>query len=313
MNKIPNRKAICDVLIEKALEDKSILVLCSDSRGSASMTTFFERFPAQTIELGIAEQNLVSVAAGLASCGKKPFVFSPAAFLSARSYEQIKIDCAYSYSNVKLVGISGGISYGALGMSHHSLQDIAAISAIPSMRVYLPSDRHQTKKLIEALLKDNAPAYIRVGRNPVEDIYSENDCHFTLNKAGKLFGSVKNRVLIIACGELCASALSAAKILKKEGIEAALLDMYCVKPLDSETILEYAENSQLVVTAEEHSPYGGLGAAVCQLLAEKLPKRVLNLSMPDEPVINGSSKEVFKHYSLDEQGIARRIVDELGG
>ena len=178
MNKIPNRQAICEVLMDKAKEDKDIMVLCSDSRGSASMTPFADNFPDQFIETGIAEQNLVSISAGLAKCGKKPFACSPACFLSTRSYEQAKVDVAYSNTNVTLIGISGGISYGALGMSHHSAQDIAAMSAIPNMRVYLPSDRHQTKHLIEALLKDEKPSYIRVGRNPVEDIYTEDNCPF---------------------------------------------------------------------------------------------------------------------------------------
>ena len=173
MNKIPNRKAICDVLLKEAETDKDIVVLCSDSRGSASLAPFADAYPEQFVEMGIAEQDLVSVSAGLAHCGKKAFAASPACFLSTRSYEQCKIDVAYSNTNVKLIGISGGISYGALGMSHHSAQDIAAMSAIPNMRVYLPSDRFQTAKLVEALLKDEKPAYIRVGRNPVEDIYTE--------------------------------------------------------------------------------------------------------------------------------------------
>ena len=182
MNKIPNRQAICEVLMEQAKTDQDIVVLCSDSRGSASLAPFFSAFPQQSVEVGIAEQNLVSIAAGLASCGKKAYAASPACFLSTRSYEQAKVDCAYSNTNVKLIGISGGISYGALGMSHHSAQDIAAMAAIPNMRVYLPSDRHQTKHLIEALLRDEKCAYIRVGRNPVEDIYSQENCPFALNK-----------------------------------------------------------------------------------------------------------------------------------
>ena len=174
MNKIPNRQAICHVLNEHADTDKDIVVLCSDSRGSASLAPFAEAHPEQFVEVGIAEQNLVSISAGMAKAGKKPFAASPACFLSTRSYEQAKVDVAYSDTNVKLIGISGGISYGALGMSHHSAQDFAAMCAIPNMRVYVPSDRHQTKKLIENLLKDEKPAYIRVGRNPVEDIYTED-------------------------------------------------------------------------------------------------------------------------------------------
>ena len=153
MEKTANKQKICEVLLEAAQKDKNIVALCSDSRGSGSFTPFAEKFPEQFVETGIAEQNLVSIAAGLAKCGKKAYAVSPACFLSTRSYEQCKIDVAYSNTNVKLIGISGGISYGALGMSHHSAQDIAAMSAIPNMRVYIPSDHLQTEKLIKALVK----------------------------------------------------------------------------------------------------------------------------------------------------------------
>ena len=209
MNKIPNRKAICDVLLKEAETDKDIVVLCSDSRGSASLAPFADAYPEQFVEMGIVEQDLVSVSAGLAHCGKKAFAASPACFLSTRSYEQCKIDVAYSNTNVKLIGISGGISYGALGMSHHSAQDIAAMSAIPNMRVYLPSDRFQTAKLIETLLKDEKPAYIRVGRNPVEDNYTEDNCPFEMDKATDLKEGTE--VAIIACGEIVRPAFAAAK------------------------------------------------------------------------------------------------------
>ena len=157
MNKVTNRQVICDTLLAAAKEDKDIIVACSDSRGSGSMSAFFEQFPAQSVEVGIAEQDLVSISAGLAACGKKVFAVSPACFLSTRSYEQAKVDVAYAETNVTLVGISGGISYGALGMTHHSLQDIAAMAALPGMRVYLPSDRFQTKAVVEELLQDESP------------------------------------------------------------------------------------------------------------------------------------------------------------
>ncbi|MBQ7152630.1 MAG: transketolase family protein, partial [Clostridia bacterium] len=161
-NNIANRAVICDVLMEHAARDRDIVVLCSDSRGSASLAPFADAFPDQFVEVGIAEQSLVSTAAGLARCGKKVYAASPASFLSTRSIEQIKVDVAYSHTNVKLIGISGGVSYGALGMTHHSAQDIAAVTSIPGMRVFLPSDRHQTRCLFEALLEDDEPAYIRV-------------------------------------------------------------------------------------------------------------------------------------------------------
>ena len=307
MNKIPNRQAICNVLMEKAKEDKDIMVLCSDSRGSASLAPFAEAFPDQFVETGIAEQNLVSISAGLAKCGKKPFAASPACFLSTRSYEQAKIDVAYSNTNVTLIGISGGISYGALGMSHHSAQDIAAMSAIPNMRVYLPSDRHQTKCLIEALLQDEKPAYVRVGRNAVEDVYTEEDCPFQMDKANIL--TEGKDVAIIACGEMVRPALDAAKILEEKGIHATVVDMYCVKPLDTETLLKAVEGVSAVITVEEHAPFGGLGSMVSQVVGTKCPKEVINMTLPDAPVITGTSKEVFDYYGLNADGIAEKALE----
>ena len=309
MNKIPNRQAICEVLMEKAKEDKDIVVLCSDSRGSASLAPFANEYPERFVEVGIAEQNLVSIAAGLAKCGKKPFAASPACFLSTRSYEQAKVDCSYSNTNVTLIGISGGISYGALGMSHHSAQDIAAMSAIPNMRVYLPSDRFQTAKLIEALLQDEKPAYVRVGRNAVEDVYTENDCPFEMDKATVITEGTD--VAIIACGEMVSPSVRAAELLKAEGIRATVVDMYCVKPLDKEAIVKAAGNAKLVITVEEHAPFGGLGSMVSQVVAGECPKKVVNLALPDAPVITGTSKEVFDHYGLNAEGIAKTVKENL--
>lgn len=311
MNKIPNRQAICEVLMDRAEDDKDIVVLCSDSRGSASMTPFADAFPEQFVETGIAEQNLVSISAGLAKCGKKTFACSPACFLSTRSYEQAKIDVAYSNTNVTLIGISGGVSYGALGMSHHSAQDIASMAAIPNMRVYLPSDRHQTKKLIESLLLDEKPAYIRVGRNPVEDIYTQENCPFEMDKATVL--QEGSDVAIIACGEMVRPSLDAAALLKEQGILASVLDMYCVKPLDETAVRNVAERAKVVITVEEHSPFGGLGAMVAQTVARVCPKKVINMALPDAPVITGTSKEVFDYYGLNAKGIADKAVKALKG
>ena len=301
MNKIPNRQAICNVLMEKAATDKDIVVLCSDSRGSASLAPFFNTFPEQSVEVGIAEQDLVGIAAGLAACGKKPFAASPACFLSTRSYEQCKVDCAYSNTNVKLIGISGGVSYGALGMSHHSAQDIAAMSAIPNMRVYLPSDRHQTKCLIEALLEDEKCAYIRVGRNPVEDIYTEDNCPFQMNRATWLHRGTD--VAIVACGEMVRPSMEAAALLEAQGIHATVLD--------NAAVIEAARNAKAVITVEEHAPFGGLGSMVAQVVSSNCPRKVVNLTLPDAPVITGTSPEVFRYYGLDAQGIADAAVKAL--
>lgn len=290
--------------MEHAKEDRDVVVLCSDSRGSASLAPFASAFPEQFVEVGIAEQNLVSISAGMAKCGKKPYAASPASFISTRSFEQAKVDVAYSNTNVKLIGISGGISYGALGMSHHSAQDIAAMSAVPNMRVYIPSDKNQTKCLTEALLGDEKPAYIRVGRNAVEDVYEEGNCPFEMDKATVV--KEGNDVAIVACGEMVKPSLDAAKLLEKEGISAAVLDMYCVKPFDKETLLRMVSGVKAVITAEEHAPFGGLGSMVSQAVGSECPKKVVNLSLPDAPVITGTSKEVFDYYGLNAEGIAAK-------
>lgn len=310
MAKIANKQVICDVLVQAGKTDKDIIALCSDSRGSASFTAFANELPEQFVETGIAEQNLVSISAGLAKCGKKPYAASPACFLSTRSYEQCKVDVAYSNTNVKLIGISGGVSYGALGMSHHSAQDIAAMSSVPNMRVYLPSDRLQTECLIKALLQDEKPAYIRVGRNAVDDVYEEGNVPFEMDKATVITEGTD--VAIIACGEMVKPAVEAAAILKEQGISAAVLDMYCVKPLDKEAVVKAAQNAKAVVTVEEHAPYGGLGSMVSQVVGSECPRRVLNMSLPDAPVITGTSKEVFDYYGLTGEGIAKKAVEAMG-
>lgn len=309
MNNIPNRQAICDVLVERANTDKDIVVLCSDSRGSASMIGYVEAHPDQFVEVGIAEQSLVSVAAGLARCGKKAFAASPACFLSTRSMEQAKVDVAYSNTNVTLIGISGGVSYGALGMTHHSFQDIAIMGSIPNMRVYIPSDRHQTKCLIEALLEDQKPSYIRVGRNPVEDVYTEDDVPFEMDKATVI--SEGTDIAIIACGEMVKPACDAAALLKEQGVSATVLDMYCVKPIDKDAVVKAAQNAKAVVTVEEHTYIGGLGAMVAQIVSAECPKKVKNLALPDAPVVTGKSQEVFDHYGLNAEGIAKTAAELL--
>lgn len=307
MNKIANKQEICNVLLEESVADKDIVVLCSDSRGSASMTNFAEQRPQQFIEVGIAEQNLVSISAGLASCGKKVFAVSPASFLSTRSMEQAKVDVAYSNTNVTLVGISGGVSYGALGMTHHSTNDIAVMASIPNMRVYLPSDHLQTRCLIRSLLKDKLPAYIRVGRNAVDPVYEEGSVPFVLDKAVLVRDG--QDVTIIACGEMVLAAKEAAELLANNGIDARVLDMYCLKPMDEEAVWKAAAETKLLITVEEHVKAGGLGAMVSQIVAEHHPRKVVNLSLPDEPVVTGKSAEVFAHYGLNATGIAQKIME----
>ena len=309
MSKIANKQMICEVLMDAAKTDKDIVALCSDSRGSGSFTPFADTYPKPFVEVGIAEQDLVGIAAGLAKCGKKSYAVSPACFLSTRSYEQAKVDVAYSNTNVKLIGISGGVSYGALGMSHHSAQDIAAMAAIPNMRVYIPSDHLQTKELTKALLKDEKPAYVRVGRNAVDPVYEDGNVPFEMDKATVVCKGTD--VAIIACGEMVKPAKDAAALLKDKGISATVVDMYCVKPLDEAAIVKAAENAKAVVTVEEHAPFGGLGSMVSQVVGKACPKRVLNMSLPDAPVVSGTSKEVFDYYGLNAEGIVKTVEEAL--
>ena len=301
MNKIANKQVICEVLMEKAKNDKDVVVLCSDSRGSSSLTPYADAYPGQFVEVGIAEQSLVSISAGLARCGKKPYAASPACFLSTRSMEQAKVDCAYSHMNVKLIGVSGGVSYGALGMTHHSATDIADMASIPGMRVYLPSDRFQTRKLIEALYEDTDPAYVRVGRNAVEDVYTEDNCPLEMDKATVL--GEGSDVAIIACGEMVKPAVEAMKKLNEEGISAGVLDMYCVKPLDEAAVIKAAQNAKAVIVIEEHTRIGGLGSMVAQVIGENCPRKFKSLGLPDAPAIAGKSQEVFDYYGLNADGI----------
>lgn len=307
MSKTANKQVICEVVMEAGKKDKDVVALCSDSRGSASFTAFADELPGQFVETGIAEQNLVSIAAGLAKCGKKPYAVSPACFLSTRSYEQCKVDVAYSNTNVKLIGISGGVSYGALGMSHHSAQDIAALSAVPNMRVYLPSDRFQTEFLMRSLLEDDKPAYIRVGRNAVDDIYEEGNVPFEMDKATVIQEGTD--LAVIACGEMVRPAADAAEMLKAKGISVTVVDMYCVKPLDKQTIVKAASNVKAVITIEEHAPYGGLGSMVSQVVGSECPRKVINMSLPDEPVVTGTSREVFDYYGLNAEGIVKKAME----
>ncbi|MEG1924620.1 MAG: transketolase C-terminal domain-containing protein [Ruthenibacterium sp.] len=310
MNKTANRQVICDVLMEHAVYDKDVVVLCSDSRGSASLTQFANTYPQQFVEVGIAEQDLVSIGAGLAACGKKAYAASPACFLSTRSMEQARVDVAYSNTNVKLIGISGGVSYGALGMTHHSAQDIAIMGSIPNMRVYLPSDRLQTRLLMEHLLQDEKPAYLRVGRNAVPDVYEETHTPFVMDEAVTVCAG--DDITLIACGEMVKIAQDTCALLQEQGVSCRVLDMYCVKPLDTQAVLAAARETKAIVTLEEHSIIGGLGSLVCQVVAQNCPCAVKCMALPDCAPIAGVSQEVFQYYGLEKANIANVCLKLLG-
>ena len=303
MNMSTARGAFTDELLKLAKKDKSLFALATDSRGSVTLGEFAKELPEQFVECGIAEQDAVGISAGLANAGLRPFVCGPACFYSMRSAEQVKADISYSHMNVKIIGVSGGVSYGALGSTHHSTQDIALMRALPGIEVYLPSDAWQMRALTRYLAISDEPAYVRMGRGAVPEIYTESDT-FTPGKAKKLLRG--KDAAIIACGEMVFHALWAAEKLGQEGIDVSVYDMFTIKPFDAEAILE-AASTGFVVTVEEHARYGGLGGAVAELLSERQPTRMKILGLPDEKVYTGKSAEVFRHYGLDAEGIAASV------
>ncbi len=306
---IPCRKAFTNTILEEAKANKNIFVVTSDARGSVTLDQFANELPEQFVEVGIAEQNAVGVSAGIALCGNNVFVCGPACFYSARSLEQVKVDVAYSHSNVKVIGVSGGVSYGALGATHHSMHDVAVMRTFPEMEVYLPADRHQTKKLTQYLANSNEPAYVRMGRNAVPDVYSEND-EFVPGKANVL--TEGKDVAIIATGETVYHALEASKNLAKDGIQAMVIDMHTLKPIDKEAILMAAQKAGHIVTVEEHCIYGGLGSAVAEIVSQENPVKMSILGIPQENVINATPLEIFEYYGLTANNIASQAKNLIG-
>lgn len=304
-NTIPCRQAFTEKLLELAEKDKNIIALTSDARGSVTLNKFADTLPQQFVELGIAEQNAVGVAAGMALSGKKSFVCGPACFYAARSFEQVKVDVAYTKTNVKIIGVSGGVSYGALGSTHHSVQDIASMRALPDMNIILPCDIHQIRKMTEVLTNLNGPAYVRMGRGAVPNVYENENIPFEIGKANLL--TEGNDLTLIGAGETVYHCLQAAKFLKEEGFNIRVIDMHTIKPIDKQAILDAAKQTKGIITVEEHSVYGGLGAAVAEIVVQNKPVPMKILGLPDENAIHGNSKEIFKHYGLDSEGIAKTV------
>jgi transketolase len=300
---IPCRKMFTRTIMELAEKDRDIVVITSDARGSVTLNEFLKKLPRQFFEMGIAEQSMVGAAAGFARCGLKPFVCAPACFLSARSFEQVKLDVAYTGTNVKLIGVSGGVSYGALGTSHHSVQDISMMRATAGMTVMLPCDIYETKKMTEALVQYEGPAYVRMGRGAVADVYENEDIPFEIGKAVTVMDG--NDITLIGTGETVRPALDAAVLLKGKGIRARVLDMHTIKPLDVNAVLRSARETGRIITIEEHCIYGGLGGAVSEVLCQNEPVPLRILGIPDEQTVTGNSREVFEYYGLTAENICK--------
>jgi transketolase len=297
-----NLEVFAETLLDLAREDRDLVVLTSDSRGSARLVAFAEELPGQLVEVGIAEQNLVGIAAGLASTGKTVFAVSPACFLTARALEQIKNDVGYSDNRVNLVGISAGVSYGALGSTHHSIHDLAALRAIHNLTLVVPADNFEAREAVRRAAESPYPVYLRFGKRPLHHLHDSKQI-FTLGKA-----SVVRRgtdVAFVATGETVYHALMASEDLARDGISCLVLSMHTVKPLDVDALSAAARACRAMVTVEEHHVHGGLGeACAASLLQLGLSIRFRIVGIPDEYTITGSQAEIFHHYGISREGLA---------
>ncbi len=299
----PNQQIFADTLLTLAQADPSILVVTSDSRGSGRLVEFGRQLPNQIVEVGIAEQNLVGVAAGLAAAGKRAFAISPACFLTARALEQIKNDVAYSNQPVVLVGISAGISYGALGTTHHSLHDYAVLQAIHNIDIVSPADNLETRAAVEAAVRHTRPLYLRLGKKAMADLHPPGT-QFQIGKALSLREG--SDVTFIATGETVLPAYQAMEELVENGVDAGVISLHTLRPLDTEAILAAARRSQVLVTVEEHSVNGGLGSSVAALLMQAGIYRPLRIvGIPDEYTYTGSQAQIFAHYGISPSGLAQ--------
>jgi len=304
-----NLEVFAETLLNLAKKDKEIVVVTSDSRGSGKLTQFGKELPEQIIEVGIAEQNLVGICAGLAAVGKKVFGVSPSSFLTARSLEQIKNDIAYSNHPVTLVGISAGVSYGQLGSTHHSIHDLAVLRTINNISIVVPSDNFETKESIKEAVNYKSPLFIRFGKKPMLKIHNEDDT-FKIGKGVKIIEG--SDVMFVTTGETAQRALLASEILHKKNISCSIINMHTIKPFDSDLFLDCLSKVKAVITVEEHSENGGLGEKCASIISQSNINIAFKiLGFPDEYMTNGSQSDVLDHYNMSPEKLAEIAEDIL--
>jgi transketolase len=304
-----NLEEFADTLLSLAKIDRNIVAVTSDSRGSGKLGPFGQELPQQIVEVGIAEQNLVGIAAGLAACGKKSFAVSPACFLTARSLEQIKNDICYSDVPAVVVGISAGVSYGALGSTHHSLHDLAALRAIHNIAVVAPADNFETRRAVEAAAQAPHPVYLRFGKAAMYSLSTDAD-DFAIGKSRTLRQG--DDVAFIATGEAVVHCLLAAELLASEGVSCRVISMHTVNPLDADAVISAGRVCRAVVTAEEHSIHGGLGeACAATLLGAGVAPAFRIVGIPDVDTVTGAQADIFRHYGLSMEGLTDAARETL--
>lgn len=302
------RDAFTAMLEDLAAENHDIVAVCNDSVGSSKLGGFREKYPRRLINVGIAEQNMVGVGAGLANSGKIPFVCAASPFLTGRALEQIKADVAYSQTNVKLVGISSGMAYGELGPTHHSIEDFAWIRALPNVPVIAPADRIETAAAVKWAAEHDGGCFLRLSRVGVPDLLPE-DHVFELGKANILRDG--GDVTLIANGVLSHRAMIAASLLEQRGIQARVLNMASVRPIDQDAILTAARDTGAILTCEEHTTFGGLGSAVAEVIVDHHPVPMTRLGVPGVFAHTASANALLDDFGMSPGAIADSAAELL--
>jgi len=305
------RNAYGEALVELGRKHSNLVVLDADLSKSTKTIIFAKKYPKRFFEMGIAEANMISTAAGFASCGKIPFVSTFAVFATGRVYDQIRMDIAYSKANVKIFATHGGISVGKDGASHQMIEDIALMRVLPNMTVLAPSDAVQTKKIVHLMAENTGPMYARVGRANAPIIYTKKEIDEIRIGRGVVVKEGDDAT-IIACGTMVDTAIDAHNSLKKEGIKTRIVDMHTIKPLDVQLVSKIAKESNIIITAEEHSIIGGLGSAVIETLIEKGYKgKLLRMGIKDVFCESGDPKDLLEKYQLNEKHMSKNIKQML--
>ena len=305
-NKIATRESFGKALVELGKENKDVIVLTADLAGATKTSLFEKEFPDRFINVGIAEQNLIGISAGLATTGKIPFASTFAMFAAGRAYDQIRNSVAYPKLNVKICGTHAGVTVGEDGATHQMLEDLSLMRSIPNMTVLCPSDDTQTKWAIKEMAKFDGPVYIRLARVATPIIYDENQ-KFEIGKMVQIGDGTD--ATIFATGVEVAETLKAKEELEKENINIRVVDVHTIKPIDREMIVKCAKETKKIITIEDHSIIGGLGTAICEVLSEEYPTQGIRMGMNDNFGKSGKAEQLLKYFKLDSQAIIEKVKE----
>ena len=305
-NKIATRESFGKALVELGKENENVVVLTADLAGATKTSLFEKEFPDRFINVGIAEQNMIGISAGLATTGKIPFASTFAMFAAGRAYDQIRNSVAYPKLNVKICGTHAGVTVGEDGATHQMLEDLSLMRSIPNMTVLCTSDDVQTRWAIKEMAKIDGPVYIRLARVATPVIYNENQ-KFEIGKMVQI--GDETDATVFATGVEVAEALKAKEELEKENINIRVVDVHTIKPIDREMIIKCAKETKKLITIEDHSVIGGLGTAVCEVLSEEYPTKVVRMGMQDRFGKSGKAEQLLKYFKLDSEAIIEKVKE----